>query len=382
MGKVSMSTTTFYTDRSRIVAFRNCPRLRYLTYHFPGPQGPMGIVPAGVSLPLIAGSAFHDTVAHLRVMKRPPAEVISEAASALRVQMEEAAKVFGEDPQAADRLVKEQVRLLEGLCWAWVRSRLPLIDQEFEPVVVEREILWPMGNHRGLIDVVDMVRCDVLERRRSDGLLFYREYKTTSSGDEEWAKQFDTSSQILANIQAVRDVLHEPVAGVIIEGVIKGSRAKDRSKTSPFFGQRIQQSALCYAYMTSSGLTTDWVPKARKVATWEHVSAQELVYQFLDEESCRSMFSPVPPIIPRDEHLARWRKQTVHQEGMIARYLQDAVDLDYAFPMNDDHCHRYFGNPCPYKDVCFDPAIGSDPLGSGLYVVRTPHHPTEPVGGG
>lgn len=369
-----MPTLTLHTDRSRIVAYRNCPRLRYWTYHHAG----SGIVPAGTSIPLMLGSAFHEVVAQLRVAG-DPAPVISAAAEALRGTMHEGIPP-GADLDAAEFLVHEQVRLLEGLSWAWVRVRLPMIQEEFEPVVVEREILWPMGHTTvgdSTVEVVDMVRCDVLERRRADGALFYREYKTTSTGDEEWAKQFDTSTQILANLLAVRETLHEEVAGVIIEGVIKGSRAKDRSKTSPFFGQRVQQSVLCYVYDTPTGLELEWSRSGRKTPSWTLVTARDLVYRFLDEAACRAFFSPIPPIIPREEHLQRWRRQVVHQEGSICRSLMNGEDLDVAFPMNDDHCHRYFGSPCAYKDCCFDPVIGADPLRSGLYVPRTPHHPTE-----
>jgi hypothetical protein len=377
---------TVLTDRSRMVAYRNCPRLRYWNYHYAG----TGIVPVGASVALSVGSAFHTVVAQLRSSSEPPADIIASAARALGEELTRSLPA-GDDGQPPMFLVQEQVRLLEGLAWAWVRVRLPLIQEEYEPIVIERELLWPMGTYQTpvstleavhgfvpqAVSIVDMVRCDVLERRRADGLLFYREYKTTSSGDEEWAKQFDTSTQILANILAVREALHEDVAGILIEGVIKGSRAKDRNKTSPFLGQRIQQSALCYVYDTPGGVSLEWSRAGRKTPSWTVISARDLVYHILDEAACLQMFSPVPPIIPREEHLQRWRRQAVYQEGEIWRALHDGHDLDEAFPMNDDHCHRYFGNPCAYKDCCFDPVIGGDPLRSGLYLPRTPHHPTE-----
>lgn len=53
--------------------------------------------------------------------------------------------------------------------------------------------------------------------------------------------------------------------------------------------------------------------------------------------------------------------------------------LDFFFPQHDNHCLRY-GSPCSFSEVCFNDMVGDDPLGSGLYQIRTPHHSTETEG--
>ena len=359
---------TLLTDRTRIVSFRNCPRLRYLNFHAYG----HGIVPTGLSMPLSMGSALHLVLAQLR-SGADPASVIATQSTDYRAILTAALD--------DGHVIEEQVRLLEGMSWAWVRVRLPLIQQEYEPILIEREILWNMGVWKDsdgtLLEIVDMVRCDVIERRRADGLLFYREVKSTSTGDAEWAKQFDTSTQMLANLLAIKETLHEEVAGVIIEGVIKGSRTKDRAKSSPFFGQKVQYSPLCYLYTGPSGTSLEWARNLTKTPSWQIMDARTLVYEMLDEAACTALFTTVPPICPRPEHLERYRKQVLAQEGRIWSDLCRSTDLDVAFPMNDDHCHRYFGSPCAYKDVCFDPQIGSSPIQSGRFIPRVPHHEHE-----
>jgi hypothetical protein len=375
-------TNVIRLDRSRMGAYQNCPRLRYLTYHARG----TGLSPVGTSLALTLGSAFHAITAALR-LGQSPAVVIAAAAAEFRAALLATPRLDGDE--VAPWVIDEQVRLLEGMAWAWVRTRLPAIQAEFDVVAIEHELLWELAPG---IEV--MVRGDALERRRADALLFYREFKTTSSGDGEWAKQFDTNSQILSNVLAFQEVLHEDISGVIIEGVIKGRRALDRAKASPFNGLRLQQSAFCYGYRyPGDRYLTEWARGATKVRSWEVTDARTWVYEVMDEAECASQFSVVPPILPRPDTLARWRRQMLAQESHIARALEtlalpgfSSIEalalvrqdiLDAVFPLNDDHCHRYFGYPCPYKDVCFDPVIGRDPLGSGLYVRRVPHHTTE-----
>ena len=51
--------------------------------------------------------------------------------------------------------------------------------------------------------------------------------------------------------------------------------------------------------------------------------------------------------------------------------------LDDFFPHHRKHCEFHFGDKCEYHSLCFDPVVGDDPMGSGLYQVRMPHHEYE-----
>lgn len=50
-----------FIDRSRIQAYRNCPRLRFLNYHWEG----TGLERVRLGLPLINGSFVHSVLAQV-----------------------------------------------------------------------------------------------------------------------------------------------------------------------------------------------------------------------------------------------------------------------------------------------------------------------------
>jgi hypothetical protein len=47
------------------------------------------------------------------------------------------------------------------------------------------------------------------------------------------------------------------------------------------------------------------------------------------------------------------------------------------FPHNRKHCFFHFGGRCEYYDLCWKPEVAADPIGSGIYEIRTPHHAAE-----
>jgi hypothetical protein len=51
--------------------------------------------------------------------------------------------------------------------------------------------------------------------------------------------------------------------------------------------------------------------------------------------------------------------------------------MDSVFPHIRKHCEFHFGQACEYKTLCWQPEVKQDPLGSGLYQVRMPHHAAE-----
>lgn len=366
------------TSRSRIVAYDNCPRYGYLAYDWDG----TGLEASGLGLPLANGIAVHEILARI-LGKHNPEEVIQEELEKYRAAVR-ARGVLNEDPDGISWLLAEQSALLEGTIRAWMQVRLPRLRAEYELVAVEKELNWPIAE-----DIIDQVRCDVLARRRSDGSLFYLEWKTAAAGHDEWAKQWEHNTQLLANTLAVEEMLGERVDGVLIEGLVKGSRQKDKNPRSPFYGRRIQQSPLCYGYRhEATGELQVAYTSARgwyRVASWQAVgSMQEWLRVAMDDEDVLKLFSPVPPIRPRPEHLERWRRQTIAKERDRQLRLElvrsGGLTLDEAFPMNDEHCFRYWGHPCVFEPLCFTGAIQRDPLGSGLYQRHASHHGPKPSG--
>lgn len=379
---------SWLVDRSRIQAYQDCKRLRWWNFH----HGKTGLERKAFGLPLLNGSALHDGFAQL-LSGHPIDAIVADVATNYRAAIATRG-VAHEDPASAEHLVAEQLTLLEGLLRAWAQVRLPALRAEYDVVAIEQEMPWLMG-----ADIVDMVRCDALLRRKVDGILFIQEFKSLTSVSEGWIEQWEHNSQLLANTRAIETMMKEPIGGVLIEGILKGRRATDKAVMSPFRGSITQQSALCYGYKHETKeraivYDTSWAKNATKVASWEEMPIDEWIAKVMTEADLISMFIPLPPIRPVGRELNRWQRQTLAQESRIRADVavahevvesgdENAIEavLDDRFPQNHNHCYRYFGHPCAFAALCFDAQVEADPIGSGLYVRRTPHHATEDLHG-
>ena len=382
----------WYVDRSRIQAYHDCKRLRFLNFHWGGP----GLERKTLGLPLLNGQQLHNGLAGLLTGGRVD-EIVTLVGDDYRRIVDERG-VLVEDPQAIEFLIAEQLALLEGLLRAWQRVRLPVVLDEYDVVSVELEQPWAIQG----TDIIDMVRCDAVLRRKSDKVLFYLEFKSVSNPSDGWAQQWEHNSQLLANVRALETIYREPVGGVLIEGIVKGRRAVDKAMMSPFRGSIIQQSPITYGYKSRDYQTGAfhydlvWSKSADKFATWEEMSMEKWLDHFTPAD-LEALFIPLPPIKPVLRDMERWERQTLAQERMvrddvaeIARIVEgvaygahtiDDVEhaLDARFPQNTNHCHRYFGHPCAFAHICFNQQVSDDPIGSGLYIARRPHHDIEPT---
>ena len=379
----------WYIDRSRIQAYQDCKRLRFLNYHWRG----RGLERRALGLPLLNGQQLHQGLAALLCGESIDATITTIGTTYRNIVHTRG--IHLEDPTAVDFLVAEQLALLEGLLRAWAAVRFPALCAEYDVVAIEKEQPWTITP--GLID---MVRCDALVRRKSDGVLFILEFKSVATASEGWIESWQHNSQLLANTRAVETLYQEPVGGILIEGIVKGRRAMDKGAMSPFKGLITQQSPLCYGYRQREKVTnsyiydTSWSAKAEKFAVWEQMPITQWLAFHLTEADKAALFVQIPPLRPTNRDLQRWERQTIAQERMVeadvAEVLavqqfqdddidRDALDnvLDEHFPQNHNHCFRYFGHPCAFEKLCFNPQVAEDPLGSGLYQVRIPHHPTE-----
>lgn len=361
------------TSRSRYVAYANCPRYGLLAYDYAGDG--LGLESTKASLPLVTGILIHEVLA--KILKGVSVNAaLDEEMEKYRREVESRGVRF-EDPDVAF-LLKEQETMLRGTVYAWMEVRLPLILREYEIVTVEKEMKWEMGG-----GVIDQIRCDLLARRREDGGLFYFEWKTTTTGGSDWAKQWEHNTQLLLNTLAIEEILGERCEGVIVEGLVKGRRKVDDSITSPFLGRKIQQSPLCYGWKnpTTSAYRSKYTSAAGwfKVATWDEMPVNRWVSEVMDTEEKRKLFAPVPAITPNRKQLTRARKQVIAVEQERAeklKFVRGGGDVDLAFPMNDEHCFRYWGHPCEFEQLCFTEEIAADPLGSG-YQLKESHHKEE-----
>src|SRR5262249_20346337 len=118
--------------------------------------------------------------------------------------------------------IEEQAALIEAFGWAYVRSRLPRLLDEYEPVAIEHEELTLLSG-----DVALAGGGDGLVRRRRAGYLFLFKLQTSSApGSKQWADQWLTDQQLMTETLAVERRLGERVWGVLIDGFNKGRRVE------------------------------------------------------------------------------------------------------------------------------------------------------------
>jgi hypothetical protein len=373
-----MSDSPILVDRSRITTFHRCPRERFLGYHFGG----QGIARTGMSLPLVGGIAYHS--AFENILKGGDLDtVIAETLATYETEVR-ARGIYGIDDSHMEFLIAEQSRLLDGLVRGWVATRMPLFLDRFEIHAIEQEFAFHLSP-----EIIQMMRLDVIARRRSDGMLFIPDFKGTGTAANYWREGFKHNDQVNSYILAVQETLQERVGGMVIEGLIKGQRKEDTALSSPFHGKEVQYSPFCYGYKhaTSGEVQTEYTNRKGfvKIASWDHFTTTEWMEK-MGEETVRDQFLVMEIPSPEKRELERWRRQTVKQELRIANGIK-LLDLsaneemreevlDEYFPQTRSNCHR-FNSHCPFEVVCYDGIVESDPIGSGFFQPRESHHELE-----
>lgn len=344
--------TGILTDRSRISAYQRCPRYRYLRYHAGDAQ--KGYEPTQIGQPLADGSFVHAVAASALVGGDWRATIADQ--QRLYIHLATTRGIEGvEDWQ-------EAVFRLSALCTLWVARRLPVILAEYEVVEVEQEHRWEI-----VPGLVDMVRCDALLRRKDDRALFLQEFKTTRAFSPSWAAQWAYNSQILANLQAMEAIKGERVEGVIIEGLLK----------APYLATAWTKLDGTLSLKGHKG----WDP----TPIWPKMEPEAWVsgppWTDMDRDA---LFNPLVAKRPTTAQLERWKRQTIGQELGIEsdlRWMREQPTqipyvMDHSFPMFDDSCRSY-GRDCDFLPLCYKEEVQNDPLGSGLFVARVPHHDEE-----
>lgn len=327
-------------DRSRMAAYDDCRRLRYLRYHWGG----SGLSAVTAAKPLLDGTFVHIVCA--------AALSGGDVEQAMTVaEMTYAAE--GGDPAGVFRL-----RVLLDL---WQRRRLPAIMAEYDVLEVEQEHIWPMSP-----DLHDMVRCDALLRRRADKALFLQEFKTTRAFSPAWSAQWTMNTQLLANLQAMEAIWREPIEGVLIEGLLK----------APYLDQAWRDADGRVHLKGHRSWTRVSVPEDLGLTAAEWLAHP--AWSDLDRDA---LFNPQEARRPVTRELRRWWEQAVRQERQIAADVaicaENPAEVDRLFPLNYNHCLRYFSHPCEFFSLCHSGEIERDPIGSLMYEPRTPHHDEE-----
>jgi PD-(D/E)XK nuclease superfamily len=425
------------TDRSRyLTGLQHCSYRRFLEYHA-GTNG-YGFRRKSEAMPLVTGTHVHEALA--RVLSFSPGVinrgVVRTIIDETCAQYDELLRARGfqdlEEGSDPDYVRREQMALVGGLVWGWYRVAYDEFRRKNEIIRVEVEETYVAGCRCGLGDgvgepedhaargcaktggVVIMSRPDVIVRDLRTRTTENVDFKTQSYEPylPEWT---DNVQMALSGLGAERSL------GVLLSNynlhfLMKGARKADWDEASEeYSGPKRQQSPLIYGWYDAGSppiRPAEWRPsfvyyddipskwqiqrgvqpgprgfkhrlgnQYRRTPVWirEGPGVEEWVMDILDEETVRGQFRVIGPFDRPSRLMDDVIPAIVDHEHEVVEKLyqvQDGANPKHVFPQSWD-CYR-FKTACPFLAICKNPeSVGDDPVASGLYVPRRPHHQLE-----
>lgn len=443
------------------LGMRECPMERYLAYHA-GTHG-TGWKRKAQAVPLATGSGVHTGVeliggwildwqkAHPRErLVSVPDEVIAWAATEAadgyaRTAIEKGLQLTSGDVQTDEfrrTLVLEQRTLIEAQVWIYALARLPVMLADHRLLEAEHEegpVLdcscglgdwvgaWTDHHRRGCAGIVMQGRSDAIWERVDDGTLVYEELKTKATANYGWDQQWETSGQLLLNMEAASRRLGRDVGQAYVPVLYKGKR--DRNDRSDKSQPKIQQSFLCYGWFDpGNGMTRmpEWAARYKwfddytgkghtlprtfiRVPVWNEefpltgdvptgvtfrdgasrvekwVRGWVLPVQYAEVLKTLGPFPKPTGRVPdaieslivnerrwRDD-VAELRQYKVYQPGDVGEEL---LTVGQIIPRSWA-CTKFDGTPCTFKRICLKEEGWQRMEAIEEYEIRTPHHQLE-----
>jgi hypothetical protein len=282
---------------------------------------------------------------------------------------------------------------------------------------------------RGCTGTALQIRTDLLAEHRSSGSLAYFECKTTGWESDAWVEQWETDPQLGLGTLDAEPLWGREVTELYIVGLSKGSRKRDKYDEDDPLRKR-QQSPLCYGYRRPGNppmQPEDWLPSYewvtddgevkrksrahRRTGVWElaesdwpiwrayhtqdpDMTPEEFWVRFLPGSLLEKTCFILGPMNRQDAQLQSLRRGLLGeehswQETLWALYeaqqMQGLAWADPRFQALLDHlvpaswACRPFGrdHQCEFVPICHRHTGWEDPIGSGHYQPRLPHHAPE-----
>lgn len=346
-----------YIERDRIEADWTCPRKRYWSTEYEG----RGIAPASTSIEFALDSAIANAIGRF-FRDEDPYTRLSQDLDHL--------------PVASGIERQEYLGLGLGLVHGYLKRIWPRWAQQYKVLGAEVECTLPIPG----AEVEIMVRPDLVVEDNETGAIYYIEYKTSGAKGKPFIARWSQQAQIHVGVAALERKLQRPVAGVIIQGLLKGY-AQRGTRYSPF----------CYVYSyagrpgisSSDEICYEYHRGYERRPVWDLEGGIDWIIRDMPDDVLYRQFPATPPIAVRQNIIENFLKQQRFREAAIDlwEYRKESADapdmFEEIFPQHFTQCDPAVGHPCPFKDACFNPSVRRDPIGSGLYTWRVPHHEPE-----
>lgn len=274
---------------------------------------------------------------------------------------------IGPIPTEDQTLWEPHVRRI-GWVVAFALFVLPKLLERYEVVSSENELilefkrLWVANTS------------DVVLRDKLDGRLVVLDFKSVKFLSAAWFAHWVSAIQLQILIKAVAEELGEPVKWAQIMGLTKG-REKAGKLRHPYV----------WAYSDGEDKwSSRWVSGWDLRPTFEYPGGVRAWVEALGEEEGQSQFPLSQPVFANERLLPRLLRRRLVRETEVERVRAAAqrsiaVRERYFEPRYSQCRPGGGGDQCPFYLACHDADIGRDPVGSGLFVPRTPHHDVEEI---
>ena len=337
-----------------------------------------------------------------------------------------------------EETIKEQSSLISGELWSARLKFLAWLHQHYRVLVVERERLHFLSctcgaspldaaEHirRGCNGQALMLRTDLLAQRRNGQSLAYFEFKTTGWDSDAWVEQWETDAQLGLGTLDTEALYGGEVTEIYIVGLSKGRRQKDRYDPEE---RKRQMSPLCYGYARPGNpplQTEDWLPAwewttdqgevkrasraHKRKGVWllgesdwpmwkayhasdPEMTPEEFWVRFLPSSLLEKSCFILGPMNPQQAQVASLLRSMQGEEDRWQHTLWELYELQQqhawasaVFQSELDRkvpCSwacRPFGkeHQCEFVPICHRHQGWDDPIGSGQYQPRLPHHEPE-----
>lgn len=328
----------YLTDRTTITTDQECGEKR----RWYKEEGGKGIVPLKEPIYYAQGSQLHHDL----------------ASSLLGVSIDGILTSI-EWPSEATFEVKEPISRRIGMIMAFDKWVKPILLKDREVVMVEKELILD----RSPLQIACTADAVLGEPDRAD--LECLDFKSVAILGKGWFDHWRYAIQLHINMAAIEEELGRPCRRARIIGWFKGK----------------EEGALLrhpYVYGYSDGLngwSGDWKRDWTLRPVWEYNGASpiESIRNWVDllgEEVALNQF-PFSAPVGFDPRLL---DICVHERTEREREIALGVAR---FEHSFERCRPTIGAVCPYLEACHNASIEADPIGSGLYVPRTPHHEVE-----
>lgn len=343
-------------SRSSHEEFCACPRRFYYRYLYEGTGFDAKIPPLALAIGLTVHKGMEELLTTGNV----------EAAVAALGKEWERVVAPGRGVPSLEYPLEEGAALAEGLVRGWYRSRFEAFMEEFEILMIEKEVEGLLASNVKLKG-----RADAVIRSKRDGRVYVLNWKTTSNPND-WTSQWEHDVQMWTEALLMEDVLGEKVPGVIVEGLSKGVYREGMTHSPLIYGWKLDTARGTIYSGKYMRFTKDlpWV----KFPVWREKDVESWV-NWLPMEIVSEQFVRSQPIMKNDDVVQEWIRQVVRRETDIEYILgsgaygsQDHLDFFWQ-NWKKLNCQR-----CIYEGVCTKLVSIEGLVENGTLMKRVDHH--------